>query len=266
VLAGQPVEAAQVLLERCPEVGALVHLEGVDFGLLERQLAVGGQMLRLNGAEGPVDEVFVPLYGAHQAGNAAQALAAVEAFLGMKALGEDAVREGFAAVRFPGRLELVRRSPSVVPDASHKPHGARATAQAVVESFTFNPLIGVIGVMADKEAEGLLRTYEEVMDRVVITQVASTSRGLPADELGSLAEEVFGPDRVTVVPRLDDALETAVALADAEGAGVAGVLVTGSVVLIGEARNLLVRAETEPTDTSESESEFDDDDDELGDG
>src|SRR6478609_8711562 len=164
VLAGQPVEAAQVLLERCTEVGALVHLEGVDFGLIDRQLAVGGQLLRLNGAEGPVDDVFLPLHGAHQAANAAVALAAVETFLGMKALGADTVRDGFAQVQFPGRLELVRRSPSVILDAAHNPHGARATAQAVEEAFSFNPLIGVIAVMADKDAEGLLRTYEPIMD------------------------------------------------------------------------------------------------------
>jgi dihydrofolate synthase/folylpolyglutamate synthase len=239
VLAGQPVEAARVLLEHCTEVGALVHLEGVDFGLIDRQLAVGGQLLRLNGAEGPVDEVFLPLHGAHQAANAAQALAAVEAFLGMKALGAETVREGFAQVRFPGRLELVRRSPSVVLDAAHNPHGAEATAQAVVEAYAFSPLIGVVGVMADKDAEGLLRTFEQVMDRVVITQVASTSRGMPAEDLGELAVEVFGPERVTVVPRLDDAIDAAVAAADSEGAGLAGVLVTGSVVLVGEARNLL---------------------------
>ena len=241
VLAGQPVEAAQVLLERCTEVGALVHLEGVDFGLIDRQLAVGGQLLRLNGAEGPVDDVFLPLHGAHQAANAAVALAAVETFLGMKALGADTVRDGFAQVQFPGRLELVRRSPSVILDAAHNPHGARATAQAVEEAFSFNPLIGVIAVMADKDAEGLLRTYEPIMDRVVVTQVASTSRGMPAEDLGALASDVFRPERVTVVPRLDDAIETAVALADAESAGLAGVLVTGSVVLVGEARNLLVR-------------------------
>jgi dihydrofolate synthase / folylpolyglutamate synthase len=248
ILAGQAAEAAQVLLERCTEVGALVHLEGVDFGLIDRQLAVGGQLLRLNGAEGPVDDVFLPLHGAHQAANAAQALAAVEAFLGMKAVGGDTVREGFAQVSFPGRLELVRRSPSVVLDAAHNPHGAAATSQAIVEAYAFRPLIGVIGVMADKDAEGLLRTFEEVLDRVVITQVASTSRGMPAEDLGELAEEVFGPERVTVIPRLDDAVDAAVALADAEGAGVAGVLITGSVVLVGEARNLLVHADGKADD------------------
>ena len=249
VLAAQPPDAAAVLLERSNEVGALVHVEGVDFGVIDRRLAVGGQLLRLNGAEGPVDEVFLPLFGAHQAENAAVALAAVETFLGMKALGEDTVRDGFAAVEAPGRMELVRRSPSVVLDAAHNPHGARATAQAITETYDFNPLIGVIGIMADKDAEGLLRTYEPVLDRVIVTRVASTSRGMPVDDLGALAEDVFGRERVTIEERLDDALEAAVELADAEGAGVAGVLVTGSVVLVGEARNLLVREDSVKDDS-----------------
>ena len=139
-----------------------------------------------------------------------QALAAAEAFLGLKALHPDVVRE----VRpgpISGRLELVRRSPAVVLDAAHNPHGARAAAAAITEAFAFAPLIGVVAVMADKDARGVLEAFEEIMNHVVITQVASTSRGMPAEALGELAE-VFGASRVTVVPRLDDAIERAVAL------------------------------------------------------
>jgi dihydrofolate synthase / folylpolyglutamate synthase len=244
ILAGQPVEAAQVLLQRCSEVGALVHREGIEFGVLDRQVAVGGQLMRLNGVEGPVEEIFLPLHGAHQAANAAQAVAAVEAFLGMKALNPDVVREGLADVRFPGRLELVRRSPAVVLDAAHNPHGARAAADAVTEAFGFTPLVGVVGVMGDKDAEGLLRVFEEIMQSVVITRVASTARGMPAEQLGELAEGIFGADRVEIVPRLDDALERAVTLAESDGVGAPGVLVTGSVVLVGEARTLLVGSQS----------------------
>src|SRR4029453_16209328 len=243
ILAGQSVEAAQVLLARCAEVGALPQRAGVDFGVIDRKLGVGGELIRLNGADGPVDDIFLPLYGAHQAANAGQALAAVEAFLGLKALHPDVVREGFAQVRFPGRLELVRKSPSVVLDAAHNPHGARAAAAAITEAFAFAPLIGVVAVMADKDARGVLEVFEEILNHVVITQVASTSRGIPADVLGELAEEVFGGSRVTVVPRLDDAIERAVALAEADVVGSPGVLITGSVIAIGEARTLLVRDE-----------------------
>ena len=248
ILAGQPADAAQVLLQRCADVGALVQREGIEFGVIDRRLAVGGQLLRLNGAGGPVEDVFLPLLGAHQAANAAQALAAVEAFLGMKALDAGVVREGFGQVSVPGRLELVRRSPAVVLDAAHNPHGARAAAAAITEAFEFTPLVGVVAVMADKDATGMLVVLEQVMQQIVVTQVASTSRGLPAEELGELAEGIFGSDRVTVRSRLDDALETAVTLAESDGMGAPGVLVTGSVVLVGEARTLLVSptAESRP--------------------
>ena len=264
ILAGQSLAAAEVLLARCAEVGAIAQREGLDFGVLGRQLAVGGQLVRLNGAEGPVEDVFLPLYGAHQAANAAQALAAVEAFLGLKAVNPDLVREGFAQVRFPGRMEVVRRGPTVVLDAAHNPHGARATAAALTEAFGFNPLVGVVGAMADKDARGLLEVFAEVMNEVVVTAVASTSRGMPAEQLGELAAEVFGAERVTVAPRLDDALEVAIGRAEAEGAGSPGVVVTGSVVLVGEARALLVSDEPEPapvpSDDADDDWDAEDDD------
>jgi dihydrofolate synthase/folylpolyglutamate synthase len=258
ILAGQPLEAAEVLLERCAEVGALPQREGIDFALIDRQIAVGGQLIRLNAAEGPVDDIFLPLHGAHQAANAALALAAVEAFLGLKALNPDVARDGFASVKFPGRMEVVRRSPTVVLDAAHNPHGARAAAATITEAFSFTPLIGVVAVMSDKDARGVLEAYEEIMNQVVVTQVASTSRGTPAAELGELAAEVFGADRVRVVPRLDDALEAAIGMAEVEGVGAPGVLVTGSVVAVGEARTLLV-SDTQPPVRDDRGADPDDD-------
>jgi dihydrofolate synthase/folylpolyglutamate synthase len=258
ILAGQPLEAAEVLLERCAEVGALPQREGIDFALIDRQVAVGGQLIRLNAAEGPVDDIFLPLHGAHQAANAALALAAVEAFLGLKALHPDVARDGFASVKFPGRMEVVRRSPTVVLDAAHNPHGARAAVAAITEAFSFTPLIGVVAVMSDKDARGVLEAYEEIMNQIVVTQVASTSRGTPAAELGELAAEIFGADRVRVVPRLDDALEAAVGMAEAEGVGAPGVLVTGSVVAVGEARTLLV-SDTQPPVRDDQGADPDDD-------
>jgi len=259
ILAGQSLEAAQVLLERCAEVGALPQREGIDFGVLGRQLAVDGQLVRLNGAEGPVEDVFIPLHGAHQASNAGLALAAVEAFLGLKGLNPDVVRDGFAAVTVPGRLEVVRRSPTVLLDAAHNPHGAAAAVATLEEAFDLNPLVGVIGVMADKDVRGLLQTFEPALTHVVVTQVSSTSRGLPAEELGELAAEIFGAERVTVAPRLDDAIEAAVGMAEGEGVGTPGVLVSGSVVLVGEARSLLVSGERSSAAPAAADQEEDTD-------
>ena len=246
ILAQQPVDAAQVLLKKAVEVDATVAREGLEFGVVARQVAVGGQLLTLRGLGGEYDEVYLPLHGPYQAHNAAVALAAVEAFFGVgserpEPLAIDTVRKAFAAVSSPGRLEVVRRSPTVVLDAAHNPAGARATAEAVGEAFDFSRLIGVVGASGDKNVRGLLEAFEPIFAEVVVTQ-NSSHRAMDADELAAIAVEVFGDDRVQVEPRLPDALEAAITLAEEEGefAG-GGVLVTGSVITVGEARLLLGR-------------------------
>ncbi|MYV46832.1 dihydrofolate synthase [Streptomyces sp. SID2888] len=246
IMAQQPVDAAQVLLKKAVEVDATVAREGLEFGVVSRQVAVGGQLLTLRGLGGEYDEVYLPLHGAYQAHNAAVALAAVEAFFGVGGqrpgpLDIDTVRKAFAAVSSPGRLEVVRRSPTVVLDAAHNPAGARATAEAVSEAFDFSRLIGVVGASGDKNVRGLLEAFEPIFAEVVITQ-NSSHRAMDADELAAIAVEVFGEERVQVEPRLPDALEAAITLAEEEGeyAG-GGVLVTGSVITVGEARLLLGR-------------------------
>lgn len=247
VIAQQPVAAAEVLMRRSVDVGAIIAREGLEFGVLSRTIAVSGQMVTLRGLAGEYDDVFLPLMGAHQAHNAACALAAVESFLGgghaeRGRLDIDLVRAGFAGVTSPGRLEVVRRSPTVVVDAAHNPAGTRAMAEAIQESFGFTRLVGVFAAMADKDVRGMLEALEPVLAEVVVSQSGS-SRAMPADELGAVAVEVFGPDRVEVTPRLDDAIDSAVQLAEEEGdLGGSGVLVTGSIVTVAEARTLLGKA------------------------
>lgn len=243
VMAQQADQAGEVLLGRAVEVGARVAREGLEFGVVQRVPAVGGQMIHLQGLRGEYDEVFLPLHGAHQAQNAAIALAAVEAFAGEEPLDPDLVREAFGQVTSPGRLEVIRRSPTIVLDAAHNPHGAAAVAEALQDSFTFSPLIGVVGVMADKDYEGLLDAFEPVMAEIVCTQ-NTTARAMPAEELAEVALGIFGGDRVHVARRLDDAIDKAAGLAEAGGVygeaiGSGGVLVTGSVITVGEARSML---------------------------
>jgi dihydrofolate synthase/folylpolyglutamate synthase len=245
VLAHQPAGALEALVRRAIEVDATVAREGTEFGVLERRVAVGGQQVRLQGLGGEYDEVYLPLFGAHQAENAAVALAAVEAFLGAGAatgpIAQDVVRDAFAAVRSPGRLERVRSSPAVLVDAAHNPAGMAATVEAVRESFDFTRLVGVVGCVQGKDVAGMLAALEGLCAELVVTQ-NSSPRAIPADELGALAVDVFGADRVSVHPRLTDALESAMELAEAgpdDALGGSGVLVTGSVITAGEARTLL---------------------------
>ena len=243
VCAAQADDVAEVIAERAAEVGATVLWEGRDFGVAHRLPAVGGQMLRLQGLRGEYDEVFLPLYGAHQAQNAAVALAAVEAFLGGDALDADLVRAAFEEVSSPGRLEIIRRSPTILLDAAHNPHGAAAVVDALEDSFTFDPLIGVVGVMADKDYEGVLAALEPAMAAVVCTR-NNSPRSMPAEDLAEVARGIFGHDRVYVAPRLHDAIDQAATLAEeggvfGEAIGSGAVLITGSVVTVGEARQML---------------------------
>ncbi|CAB4954698.1 unannotated protein [freshwater metagenome] len=246
ILAQQSLDAAEVLLLRSAELGASVAREGLEFGVLTRAPALGGQMLTLQGPAGVYDEVFLPLFGAHQASNAAVAVAAVEAFLGggTKALNADLLRVGFASVTSPGRLEIVRRDPTVLVDAAHNPHGALALATSIADSFEFTALVGVVAILADKDVRGILVALEPVLTEVVITRNASL-RAADVDALAAIAVEVFGPERVEVVVRLADALDAAMARADdlAGGLGGTGVLVTGSVMTAAEARSLLGRGD-----------------------
>jgi dihydrofolate synthase / folylpolyglutamate synthase len=243
IVAEQSDEVDAVLRERASEVGATIAREGEDFSVVARTPAVGGQIVSIQTLRARYDDLFLPLYGAHQAQNAAVALAAVEAFAGDSAMSDEVVREAFEQFSSPGRLEVIRRSPAIVLDAAHNPHGAEATAAALEDSFSFSPLIGVMGVMADKDYEGVLAAFEPHMSHLVVTQ-NSTERSMKASDLAQAAIEIFGEDRVTVEPDLRDAIDRAVSLAEAgssiaDSIGAGGVLVTGSVITVGEARALL---------------------------
>jgi dihydrofolate synthase/folylpolyglutamate synthase len=240
VIGAQRQEAAEVLLHRAGEVGADVVLEGQQIGLLSREVAVGGQMVSVRGIGGDYEDLFLPLHGEHQAHNLVTAIAAVEAFVGGGAdrLDVDVVRAAVADMTSPGRMEVVRRSPTVVVDAAHNPAGAQVLAAAVEEAFSFRRLVGVVAVLSDKDPEGILAALEPVLDEVVITRTTS-ARAMNPDDLGEVAVEVFGEDRVHVVGRLPDALARAVDLAEQDGDLGVGVLATGSVTMAADVRTLL---------------------------
>ena len=239
VVGEQTPEAMKVILERVAEVDATVARFGSEFGVVSRSVAVGGQLITLQGLGGVYEDIFLPLHGEHQAANAALALAAVEAFFGAGAdrqLDLEAIREGFASVITPGRLERVKSAPNIFVDAAHNPHGAAALAKALDSEFGFRKLVAVVAVMSDKDAEGILSALEPIVHELVIT-TNSSPRAMDPDLLAGLAVSIFGEDRFEVRPRLDDAIEEAIHLTEDELSG-GGVIITGSVVTAGEARAL----------------------------
>jgi dihydrofolate synthase/folylpolyglutamate synthase len=239
VFTNQEPEVAKILLARAAELGVDVAREGIEYEVMSRQMAVGGQLLTIRGTKDVYSDIFLPLHGKHQAANAAAALVAAEAFFGDQHLDLDAVKSGFAAATSPGRFEIVRRDPTVILDAAHNPHGARTLANTLQEEFTFGRVIAVVGVFADKDAAGIFNEIKDVIDGVIVTQ-SSSPRALPADQLAKVARAFIDNDRIFVEPDLKVAIEKAIAdgshpLEDET----VGVLITGSVITVGEARAIL---------------------------
>ena len=239
VLAQQEPEAAKELLKRAASVGADVVREGIEYSVLSRSLAVGGQLLTIQGAKDTYEDIFLPLHGKHQASNAAAALVAVEAFFGDQELDIEAVREGFAHVTSPGRCEVIHRDPTIILDAAHNPHGAGAIAETIQTEFTFDEVIGIVAPMGDKDVAGILLELEQVMDSIIVT-ANSSSRSMKISELEQLAVETFGADRVFATETLEEAIEKAIkdSIRPLSEDSI-GILITGSVVSVGEARTYL---------------------------
>jgi dihydrofolate synthase/folylpolyglutamate synthase len=239
VLAEQQPEAAVELLRRAAEVGADIAREGIEYELLSRAVAIGGQLISVKGINDTYEDIFIPLHGKHQALNAASALVAVEAFFGDQPLDIESVRAGFAAVTSPGRCEIVHRDPTVILDAAHNPHGARALAETLECEFTFDEVIGVVAIFGDKDAAGVLKELEPILNSVIVTQ-SSSPRAMPVEELEKVAVSIFGNDRVFPVASLGAALDRAVEKAKRPLSDESvGVVVAGSVVTVGESRTYL---------------------------
>lgn len=240
VLAAQEPEVARILLEKVVEKSAIPYREGIEFALTKRDIAVGGQLISVRGVHGEYTDIYLPLHGAHQAANAAVAIATVEAFVGVK-LDEELVRSAFANVSSPGRLEILHRDPTVIVDAAHNPHGATALADTIRNEFDFESIFCVLGILGEKDAKGVLKALEPVVDRVIVTK-SDSPRALPVADLFAEAIQVFGNDRVFKEEDLNSAITYAMeqaTLINQVSDGVSAVLITGSVVTAGSARVIL---------------------------
>jgi dihydrofolate synthase/folylpolyglutamate synthase len=237
VTAFQPETALAELVRAAELTESSLSVQGEQFSLLSSAVGVGGQVVSIRGLAGTYSDLFLPLYGGHQAQNAAVAVAAVESFLGggTHELAEDVVNEGFATVTSPGRLQLVGIEPTVLVDAAHNPGGADVLAVAITEYFTFDKVVAVIGILADKDVEGIVRALEPVVTEFVVTD-APSERAIDADSLAAVVVGIVGRDRVTVEPEFRRAMEVARDSADEAERG--AVLVTGSITLVGEAIGL----------------------------
>ena len=240
VLAAQSGQVAKVLLAQVAKVSAQPFRQGVEFSLKNRALAVGGQLLSIQGVYGDYDEIFLPLYGDHQGNNAAVALAAVEVFAGVK-LDTELVQDAFSKVSSPGRCEIVYKDPTVIIDAAHNPHGVSAIANTLNTEFDFELVVGVVAVLADKDVAGILKNLSTTLDYLVITENGS-ARAMNKDELAKIATQYFKAEQVEIIGDMNTAITYAiekVALFNQVNDGVAAVVITGSVATAGMARSII---------------------------
>ncbi|MBX3193483.1 MAG: bifunctional folylpolyglutamate synthase/dihydrofolate synthase [Microbacteriaceae bacterium] len=233
VTAMQSMEALDELRDAARAFEAPVAIERVDFAVEGTTVAVGGQVLDLRARAGRYPGVYLPLYGDHQAQNAAVAVAAVESFLGdgTRALDPDIVSEGLGSVTSPGRLQLVGIEPTVLVDAAHNPHGAAALAAAIGEYFDFDELAVVLGVLADKDAHGIAAELASVATRFFVTR-STSERAIEPDRLSEVVARVAGDAAVATHGFETDAL--AAAREWASESPRRAVLVTGSITLVGD--------------------------------
>ena len=234
VTAAQDSAALVELVEAAEREDARIFVSARDFDVTEDLLAVGGRQVSLRGLHGhEYDPAFVPLYGAHQAQNVSLAVAAVEAFFGAeRPLPEEVLDEGLGGLTSPGRLQLIGNEPIVYVDAAHNPHGAEALARAVTESFAFTELALVTGIMADKDAQGVLAALLPITDALFLSPIDS-ARTLGVEDLYQVSGRFEREGITEVSESLAEALQAA-----REWAGQAdgrAVLVAGSVLLAGEA-------------------------------
>ena len=239
IVGRQDPEAEKVIREKIEKVSAKAYFMDKDMKILDRKIAVGGQLLTMQTPFGIYENVFLPLHGEYQAENALLALCATEAFYGSKTIDAKVVESGFLNASSPGRLEIVRTSPTVVVDATHNPGGAKVLSQAVCEIFPQAYITGIFSAMADKDVESILLEMEKVVAQIVLVQMSS-DRGMDIKELEKIAVNVFGEERVHIATDLLDAIDKATAISDTNAQCMAGsvILSFGSVYLAGEIRRM----------------------------
>lgn len=232
VSAAQDPAAGAVLRAAAAARNASLAVDGEQFALTAQRLAVGGQQISVRGLAGTYDELYLPLYGAHQGRNATLAIAAVESLIGggTQPIAPDVLADALANVTSPGRLQLIGVAPTVLADSAHNPHGAGALVAALGESFDFDEWGVVLGVFGDKDTAGIVSTLAPAAAHVFAT-APDSERAADPEELADLAEAAGA--QVSVHRDLADAAEAARAWAATSERR--AVIIAGSVVLAGEA-------------------------------
>ena len=237
IVSNQSKDAAKIILAKAIENNSPIMREGIELDVLERSVGIGGQQLTIANPYGTHSELFLPLFGKHQASNAAVSLTAVEAFLDRQ-IDHDLVQEAFAEFSSPGRLQVLKRNPTIVIDAAHNPAGIKATKQGITESFQFDNLILILAFMGDKDVNKILEELKGFAQVVILTQTNS-ARALSVGDLAKKVKNISQfATRIESSDNSSEAIKLAIDIAKDLGNS-AGIIALGSVVLAGEIELLI---------------------------
>ena len=231
VIGAMAPELTDIVTRRAAEVGASsVWVAGREFGCESNRVAVGGRVVTMWTPGGRYADVLVPLHGAHQGVNASVALAAAEAFFG-DPLDPDVVQEGFAAVRVPGRLEVLGRRPLLLVDGAHNAAGMAVLADALQEEFAVDgESVAVVGMLSGRDPSAMLAPLARAGVSVVVACQPDSPRAIPVAAVAE-AGRALGLS-VYEEPAVSDALRVARGMVDADGL----VVVAGSLYVVATAR------------------------------
>jgi dihydrofolate synthase/folylpolyglutamate synthase len=239
VLGETDAALAALFLDRGP---AQVVKRVTEFGVTDNRVAHAGRVVDLFTPDARYDGVFLPLHGAYQADNAAAALAAADSFL-ERPLPEDVVIEAFAAVRSPGRLEVLGHEPLVLLDGAHNVAGAETLRAALAEEFPTSPRSLVVGLLREKEPHEMLAALDaQHVARLICCRPPSPRALDPAEVAAAAVDLGVRPERVEIFDTVDDAVAYALDVTSADQQ----VIVTGSLYTVGAARHALLHAEAGP--------------------
>ncbi len=221
----QKPSVVEVLKTRSP---GDFFLAGKDFELSNSSGEGYGTRFSVSGTVGNYPSLWMPIIGAHQAENAATAIAAVEQFLGGRAIADEYLRVALADAVSPGRLQVVSKKPLVVLDGAHNPAGIASLGNAIGEHFSNPDRIGLVAMVADKDIDSAAKQFANIFPRVVVTQIVG-ERALLAEELASKII-TSGGEVIATIPEVSEALKLAMKTAESEEIAL---FVTGSLYLIG---------------------------------
>ncbi|WP_241218855.1 bifunctional folylpolyglutamate synthase/dihydrofolate synthase [Bifidobacterium dolichotidis] len=238
------MEVMPIIEQAAAQMHAHLVRDGEESEVVRRMPAVGGQLVTLRTPNGTYEDVPVAMFGEHQAHNALAALCAAEVVIPVNGpLDGDLVAEALGGVKIPGRIEQIRNSPTIILDGGHNVNSAEAVRAAIEENYDFKQVVGVVGMMKDKQVEEYLGVLEPLLSEVIVTENSWRDRVMPVEDIEKIANRVFGESRVTAIADLPSAIQEAVNRVDAEdevGVGYGhGVLICGSFVTAGDARMLL---------------------------